>query len=163
MGYQPAAPCSQTCLFRIASKALVLMTLLAVVGWILNVAMNYNLAPGFLDIRISPGPQSDSRPLSSYTVNLYNTLVGIVGILGLMLLGFSKVLRKDEKIRQIRMESLLWAIYVNYALLLAAMIFVYSDSFLEVMLYNMFTVLIFYTLRYHFILYRQNRNLRHEK
>lgn len=155
---------SSRLLFPHRLKSLGLMlTLLAVAGWILNVTMNYNLAPGFLDIRISPGPESDSQLVSHYTVNLYNTLVGILAIVGLMLLGFSKELREDEMIRQIRMESLLWAIYVNYALLLAAMIFVYADSFLEVMLYNLFTVLIFYNLRYHFILYRQNRSLRHEK
>ena len=62
--------------------------------------------------------------------------------------GMSEAEKMDEMISKIRLESLVWATYINYGILLLAMIFVYDMSFLWVMILNMFTILIFFIIRF---------------
>lgn len=95
--------------------------------------------------------------------NLSNTIAGILLIIGLILVSFSKVKIEDEFSIRIRLESLQWAVYINYGLLLLAFIFVYGFNFLDVMVYNMFTILIIFIIRFHWIIYRQKRLLQNEK
>ena len=96
-------------------------------------------------------------------VDLLPTIVGICFIVGGVLVAFSKVKNEDEYISDLRLSSLLWAVYVNYALLLLAFIFIYNMSFLTVMMYNMFTILIFFIIRFHFILYKTSKQAANEK
>lgn len=90
-------------------------------------------------------------------VNLLPTITGICFLLGGIFIAFSKVKNEDEYISELRLSSLLWAVYVNYVLLLLALIFIYNISFLTVMMYNMFTILIIFIIRFHFILYRSSK------
>ena len=84
-------------------------------------------------------------------------------IIGALLVGFSKEKQEDEYIAEVRLNALLWAVLVNYCLLLAAFVFVYGLSFLTVMIYNMFTVLILFIARFHIALYRNAKNISDEK
>ncbi len=90
-------------------------------------------------------------------LNLFPTIIGICFLLGGVFVAFSKVKNEDEYISELRLSSLLWAVYVNYALLLLAFIFIYNMSFLAVMIYNMFTILLIFIIRFHFILYRTSK------
>src|ERR1700744_3564735 len=74
--------------------------------------------------------------------NLLTTIVGVLCIIGAMMVAFSKEKIEDEFIAKLRLSSLLWAVWVNYALLLLAFLFVYGMAFFTVMVYNMFIVLI---------------------
>ena len=58
---------------------------------------------------------------------------------------------------QVRLESLQWSVYLNCALLLIALLAVYEEAFFYVMVYNMFTVLIFFIVRFNFVLYWKDR------
>ena len=80
-----------------------------------------------------------------------------------MFVGFSKEKREDEFIAKLRLSSLLWAVWVNYVLLLFAFLFVYGTSFLTVMIYNMFTVLIIFIVRFNYILYKNAKSVSDEK
>jgi hypothetical protein len=71
-----------------------------------------------------------------------------------MMVGFSKEKNEDEYIANLRLSSLMWAVWVNYALLLLSFIFVYGMGFLHVMIYNMFTVLIIFIGRFNLILFK---------
>lgn len=95
--------------------------------------------------------------------NLTNTLVGALFLLGSLFVGFSKEKVEDEFIASMRLSALLWAVLVNYAVLFLAFIFVYNFAFLEVMIYNMFTVLILFIVRFHFLIYRSNKLVTHEE
>ena len=95
--------------------------------------------------------------------NVFNELVSVLIILGGLLVAFSKTKLEDEYISRIRMESLIWATYVNYGVLLVAVLFVFNLAFLDVMIYNMFTILIFFVARFHFILFKTKRQLSHEE
>ena len=95
--------------------------------------------------------------------NLTNTLLGILFITGALLVGFSKEKNEDEYIARLRLNALLWAVLVNYILLLIAFILVYDLPFFTVMTFNMFTVLLLFIFRFHYLLYRSKIALTDEK
>ncbi|RYZ26128.1 MAG: hypothetical protein EOO10_16415 [Chitinophagaceae bacterium] len=96
----------------------------------------------------------ESRAFNFIKTNITNTLVGVMFITGALLVAFSKEKNEDEYIAQLRLSSLLWAVLVNYILLLIAFLFIYGTPFLNVMLYNMFTVLIIFIVRFNYVLFR---------
>lgn len=89
--------------------------------------------------------------------NIANTLIGVFFIVGALLVSFSQEKIEDEFIASLRLSSLLWAVWVNYCLLALAFIFIYGMAFFQVMVYNMFTVLIIYIIRFNYVLYRTNK------
>jgi hypothetical protein len=91
------------------------------------------------------------------------TVVGLLFIIGCMLVGFSKEREEDEYIANIRLSSLLWAVYVNYGLLFIAFLFIYGSGFFNVMVYHMFTMLIIFILRFNFLLMKNAKSTPDEK
>jgi hypothetical protein len=104
-----------------------------------------------------------SKFFSMITVNITNTLIGSIFIFGAILVGFSKEKKEDEFIANLRLSSLLWSAWVNYALLLIAFLFVYGMAFFNVMVYNMFTILIIFIIRFNYILYKSSKSMADEK
>jgi len=96
-------------------------------------------------------------------VDATNTLIGAVWLMGGMMVSFSKEKQEDEFISNLRLSSLLWAVWVNFILLLLAFIFIYGSPFFNVMVYNMFTILIIFIARFNFILYRNSKMTADEK
>lgn len=90
--------------------------------------------------------------------NIVNTLLGFLFIVGALFVSFSKEKNEDEFIASLRQSSLLWAVLLNYILLALAFLFIYGVAFLQVMLYNMFTVLIIYIVRFNYVLFRSNKS-----
>ncbi|MBE0424628.1 MAG: hypothetical protein IBX66_11930 [Lutibacter sp.] len=80
--------------------------------------------------------------------NMLNEILGILIIVSALLVAFSKEKLEDEYISKIRLESLVWAVYFNYGILLFSFLFIYDFSFLWVMIFNMFTVLLFFIIRF---------------
>lgn len=101
--------------------------------------------------------------LSFIQTDMTNTVIGILFILGGLLVSFSKEKNEDEYISKLRLSSLLWAVAVNYLLLLLAFVFVYGTVFLNVMIYNMFTVLIIFIIRFNYILFKNSKTVSDEK
>ena len=85
-------------------------------------------------------------------------LLTIFIIIGGILICFSKLKNEDELITKIRYESLVWATYFNYILILFFTVFVYGMPFLTVIVYNVYTVLIFFMIRFHYMLYKLNKS-----
>ena len=77
-------------------------------------------------------------------------------VAGGLLIGFSKLKNEDELIAKIRYESLVWAVYFNFVVMLLATIFVYGMFYYQVMLANMFTVLLFFIIRFHVMIHKLN-------
>lgn len=111
----------------------------------------------------SDEPFRDSLFFTIIKVNITNTLIGSIFIVGAMLVCFSKEKKEDEFIANLRLSSLLWSVWVNYALLLIAFLFVYGLAFFNVMVYNMFTILIIFIIRFNYILYKNSKNMSDEK
>ncbi len=123
--------------------------------------------PGWLDAKmLSIFPSrfyGTTKAFSIISVNLANTIAGSLFIIGGLLVGFSREKNEDEFIASIRLTSLLRAVFVNYSVLLVAFIFVYETSFLSVMVYNMFTVLLLFILRFHYLLNKSLKTVPDEK
>ncbi len=106
---------------------------------------NYALAGEF---------SSSDDPKNSYSIfNLTDEIALIGSILGLLFIAFSRVNIEDEYVSTIRLESLQWAIYFNFGLLIMVTIFVHGAAFYMVGIYNMITPLIFFVIRFHYILF----------
>lgn len=144
-------------------------------GWILFIPglilgvlfLFFNFEPTFLEINM-PALLSESfmdgAVFCTYTeTNLIDEIAGVLIIMGGLLIAFSKEKQEDEFISRIRLESLVWATYVNYAVLLLAIIFVYELAFLWIMVINMFTLLFFFIIRFNWVLYQSRKRMPHEE
>jgi hypothetical protein len=95
--------------------------------------------------------------------NITGTIFGICCILGALMVAFAKEKNEDEFISKRRLESLLWATILNYLILIFCFIFFYEFGFMYVMIFNMFTILILFIIRFNYVLYRSSKSLRYEK
>ena len=96
----------------------------------------------------------------SYTMNN----IAIIGIVvGSILATCSKEKIEDEMISHIRLNSLLVALYINYALLIVAALVVYDLDFLQVMMYHMFTILIVFMVVFRYQVWRLQKGAGDEK
>lgn len=102
-------------------------------------------------------PFQESKFFQFSRINIYNAVVGTLLIVGSLMVAFSKQKEEDEFIAKIRLESLVWATYVNYIVLLIAFIFVYGAPFFNVMLFNMFTILFFFIIRFNWELIKMKK------
>lgn len=98
-----------------------------------------------------------------FDADLVNTIIGVLFIAGALLIGFSKEKNEDEYIDKLRLSALLWAVLLNYLLLIIAFLLVYDIGFITIMIYNMFTVLLLFLFRFHYLLYRAKITASYEK
>jgi hypothetical protein len=95
--------------------------------------------------------------------DIVDEVLGILFIVSSILIAFSKEKNEDEYISQMRLESLVWATYLNYAILILAMLFVYNFAFFWVMVFNMFTILLFFIIRFNWVIYKSKKQVADEK
>ncbi|WP_308992220.1 hypothetical protein QLS71_018635 [Mariniflexile litorale] len=86
--------------------------------------------------------------------DIRNEVISILIIVGGLLVGFTKEKIEDEFIYKLRNDSLVWAFILNYTILLITILFIYGGDFFEVMMYNIFTPLIFFIIRFNFLKYK---------
>ena len=148
--------------FKKVGWMLLIPSFIAGVFFLLN-----DLEPLFLDVNVFAIYSEAIFQKSGFFMfvenNITDELIGVFLIIGAILIACSKEKQEDEFIAKIRLESLLWATYVNYLCLLIGMIFVYEIGFYMVMIFNMFTLLIFFLFRFNFILYKSSKTNDNEK
>lgn len=76
---------------------------------------------------------------------------------------FSKEKTEDEMVSKIRLESLVWATYFNYISILLCYMFLYGFAFLNVMMIALFSHLLFFIVRFRWMMYKQNKSLSYEE
>lgn len=101
--------------------------------------------------------------LGMITNNILDEILGILVIISSLFVAFSKEKSEDEYISKIRLESLVWAVYVNYGILLISFLFIYDLSFLWVMIFNMFTVLLFFIIRFNWQISKLKKSASYEE
>lgn len=84
-------------------------------------------------------------------------------IVGGVLIGFSKVKTEDEFISKIRYESLIWSAYFNLGLMLIATIFIYGGVYFNMLIANIFSMLFFFIIRFHFMYYKLQKSIGDEE
>lgn len=89
--------------------------------------------------------------------NILDEFVMLLFIASGLVFAFSKEKTEDEMVAKIRVESLVWATYLNYGILAFCILFIYGLPFLNVMMYNMFTLLVFFIIRFHWMLYKSTK------
>ena len=97
------------------------------------------------------------------TGSLVNNIAIIGTILGAIFATCSREKIEDEMVRQIRLNSLLVALYINYAVLIVCSLFVYSLDFLYVMMYNMFTILLIFMVVFRYRMWRLSKVMKDEE
>ncbi|HJP63963.1 MAG TPA: hypothetical protein VJ844_10990 [Mucilaginibacter sp.] len=89
----------------------------------------------------------------SHVFFIFTTLMVTIG---LFLFAFSKQKIEDEQIMQLRRDSLQWAVYFNYVVLIATLIFTEHMEISHIMQLNMWTLLLFFILRFQWVIFRLN-------
>ncbi|MDB5025086.1 MAG: hypothetical protein JWP78_2841 [Mucilaginibacter sp.] len=79
---------------------------------------------------------------------------------GLFLVAFAKEKIEDEQIWQVRLDSLRWAIYVNYLILITSLVFIEDVG--HILELNLWVPLIFFIIRFRWVIFRLNRSLSRE-
>ena len=79
-------------------------------------------------------------------------------IIGGLFIGFSRLRNEDEMSGQLRYESLVWAAYVNFAVMLFATLFIYGGYYFQALIANVFTLLFFFIIRFHLMLYKAKKS-----
>ncbi|RZJ65842.1 MAG: hypothetical protein EOO50_12020 [Flavobacterium sp.] len=113
---------------------------------------------------IADGGLMGSASYFSFVKNsMYDEFVLALMILGGLFVGFSRCKNEDEFISQIRYESLVWAVYFNFGLLLLSTLFIYGTYYMSVVLHNIFSLLIFFIIRFHIKLYQLQKSMRDDE
>jgi len=86
--------------------------------------------------------------------NIALNLSGILIILGLFTISFTKEKNEDEFIERLRLEAILWAIVINYAILVIAFLFFYGIGLMWVLIYNTITIFLIFIIRFKYLLFK---------
>jgi hypothetical protein len=128
----------------------------------------YEYEPSFLDFNV-PAIFVDElfsvnkKTFRMVTNNILNEILGVLIVISTFLVAFSKEKSEDEYISKIRFESLAWAVYFNYAILILTFLFIYDFAFLWVMVFNMFTVLLFFIVRFNWQISKLKKSASYEE
>jgi len=88
--------------------------------------------------------------------SILDELIALSIIIGGLIVGFSKERIEDEFIYKLRKDSLVWAIIFNYIVLIFMILFIYNFTFFNVLVFNMFTPLLFFVFRFNFLKLKSN-------
>ena len=94
---------------------------------------------------------------------LLNNIAIIGACIGAILATCSRENVEDEMTGQIRLNSLLIALYINYAILIVCSLVIYDLDFLSVMLYNMFTILLIFMVVFRWKIWRVKKATENEQ
>lgn len=125
------------------------------IGWVI-------LIPSFILGVVIIGSDFD-LPTSQTWEALLNNMALIGFCLGSISVTCSRERIEDELITKIRLDSLLIALYINYALLIVAALCCYEFAFLNVMIYNLFTIPLFFLSIFRYKLWRLRKEVRNEE
>lgn len=97
---------------------------------------------------------------------IYNEILDeilfVVLVISGLIYAFSKEKSEDEMIMKIRLDSLAWATYFNYILLLICYLFFYGFPFLKIMVIAMFSNLLFFIIRFRWVVFNYNKEFDEE-
>jgi hypothetical protein len=92
--------------------------------------------------------------------HLFFICTSLVMASGLFLAAFAKEKIEDEQIWQIRLDSLRWAIYLNYLILIISLVFINDIG--HILELNLWLPLLFFIIRFRWMIFRLNRSLSRE-
>ncbi len=103
-------------------------------------------------------PAHKSSGLLDFSNNNLTDEVAVVGgILSLFMIAFSRLKTEDEYVSFIRLKSLQWGVYANYAIFILLTCVIYGDWYMNVLYYNIATILVLFILIFNYQLYIKPR------
>jgi|JI8StandDraft_2_1071088.scaffolds.fasta_scaffold01168_17 hypothetical protein len=134
-------------------------------GWFLVLpSLALGIAVMYFDYEISALKFEDSLLSTFYegdflsgNMNMTDELAALGTIVGLFLLVFSAEKLEDEGITQLRWRALSWAVWLHYMILIVAIFFVHGTDFFSVLVYNMFTLLVLFGLRFRWLMWIETK------
>lgn len=87
--------------------------------------------------------------------NFTNELTMVLILLSAIMVAFSKTQQEDEYVQKIRLDSLVWSMYFNYAVLFVGILGVYDLDFFNVLVLNLFTPLFIFIARFNILYYKR--------
>jgi len=97
------------------------------------------------------------------TAHLFFIVTVVFMVCGLFLIAFSRERIEDEQIYQLRLSSLRWAIFANYAILVICLIFSTNKAdYKDMLRLNLWVPLMLFIIIFRWKIYRLNRSLKPE-
>lgn len=132
------------------------------------VEMYHGLSPRVLDFHVFAISFGALAPDNYETFdfiknNIFNELLSLGLICSGLIIAFSKEKDEDELISALRLKCLVWAIYWNYGLLSVAFVLFYNFTFFYFMVFNMFTPLVLFIIRFNWLVMRLRKSLKDEE
>jgi hypothetical protein len=143
---------------RLLPMGLVLLAICLPLGlWYLFTFEDF---PWHLRIQIPWDDKGDNGLLSLVDggmlhLDIIDELLALGCLVGFIMTGFSRLAVEDERTAQMRLAALQWGLYVNYIILALCVVFIHGTLFISVMIYNMFTPLVIFVVKFHWALYRE--------
>ncbi|MDB5126360.1 hypothetical protein [Mucilaginibacter sp.] len=91
-------------------------------------------------------------------MKLSHDAIALLVLFGLIFIAFSKEKIEDEHISLIRLESLQWAVYLNYFMLAICVVLTNINELIHVILTAVWAPLIFFIIRFRWMIFRLNRD-----
>ena len=91
--------------------------------------------------------------------NFTDEVLSIGFLFGMLFIAFGAERVEDERVARRRLEAFQWAVLANSLILLLAIVLIYDITFFVVMEYNMFTTLIIFIVRFHYLMWRDNQTI----
>jgi len=127
-------------------------------GWGLVIAhVPLTMIAGQNGMEIESGPGGQGLFTGSH---LFFMCTALLMATGLFMVAFAKEKMEDEQIWHIRLESLRWAIYVNYIILITSLVFINDTG--HILELNLWVPLLFFIVRFRWVIFRLNRSLSRE-
>jgi len=95
--------------------------------------------------------------------NIRFELITILFVVGCIFIGFSRLKSEDEFTIKLRLESLLWSVYINYAIFFLSVIFIYGMIFIQIPFYSLLACLVIFIVRFYYVLYQAKKSASYEK
>ncbi|MGZ3778787.1 MAG: hypothetical protein ACXVAZ_14085 [Mucilaginibacter sp.] len=108
-------------------------------------------------VNIMDGPKSTGLFTG---VHLFFICTSLVMLTGLFLVAFAREKMEDEQIWQIRLDSLRWAIFINYFMLIISLVFI--EDVAHMLDLNLYIPLLFFIIRFRWVIWRLNRSVSRE-
>jgi hypothetical protein len=155
------------------SYSLLLPHKFKIIGWVLLipgillsvVRFYFEYKPSFLEFRVFAVYSSyfETNYFKTIENNYSEEISGILLLLSLFFITFSKEKREDHKVYLIRLRALFYSVYLNTFLLLFSILFVFGIGFINVLILNLFSTLIIFLIIFKCNLYHSRKYLKGKK
>ncbi len=122
-----------------------------------------NISPDFFEILV-PDFFDSANLFSDITGdywmrnNILDEIFTVTAIVSGLIWAFSREKVEDEMISELRKQSLIISVYINYGFYIIATILIYGMPFLNVLMLNVFTILIFFIILFNWKKYQLKKS-----